>query len=298
MAKSPQNGGSGARVLSRAPAEILDGRLKRLGEGIGKVVYASEHWVVKRGRSSFEIAALIVLWKALKKLDHVLPGKVGRWLMERPSRKLRVLRVFVQATMAVVPKTIWYTSHVRQIWNQYQFRNARGERLAREFLDGTFLVPRRIEFPPTRVLVSGFPGSLVVSEATERVTCTLDECLRDLAKEERFDEVEMWLQRLLKLRQQGWRRGIFSTDPHLKNFGRIGDRVVLIDPGGLTNRWMDIEKRLDLEAVVSQPHVQLGLASILGARPDIAERFDAVYKATVNRDVIQELWPEPAGQPG
>ncbi len=296
MPKSPQNGGSGARVLSRAPSEILEERLKRLGEGIGKVVYASKHWVVKRDRSSFEIAALIVLWKALKKLDRVFPGKVGRWLMERPSRKLRVLRVFVQGTMAIVPKTIWYTSHVRQIWNQYHFRNARGEKLARELLEGTSLVPRRIEFPPTRVLVSGWPGSLVVSEATERVTCTLDECLRDLAKEERFDEVEMWLQRLLKLRQQGWRRGLFSTDPHLKNFGLIGDRVVLIDPGGLTNRWTDIEKRLDLEAVVSQPHVQLGLGSILGARPDIADRFDAVYKATVNREVIQELWPEPESQ--
>lgn len=292
MPKAPQSG-SGVRVLSRAPAEILDGRLKRLGEGIGKVVYASEHWVVKRDRSSFEVAALIVLWKALRKLDHILPGRWGQWLMERPSRKLRLLRVFIQGVMVLIPKPLWYTSHVRQIWNQYHLRNARGEKLAREHLDGSPLIPRRVEFPPTRVLVTGWPGSLVVSEATERVGVTLYDKLQELAKEGRYEEVEQWLHRLLKMRQQGWRRGLFSTDAHLKNFGLIGDRVVLIDAGGLTNRWTDIDKRLDLESVVSQPHVQLGLGSILGARPDIADRFNAEYKATVNRDKIEELWPEP-----
>ena len=51
------------RVLPHAPEELTRGRLRRIGEGIGKVVYASEQWVVKRERSPFEIVALIVLWR-------------------------------------------------------------------------------------------------------------------------------------------------------------------------------------------------------------------------------------------
>ena len=53
------------RVLLHAPPELTAGRLKRLGEGIGKVVYASEHWVIKRPRTPSEIVALILLWKIL-----------------------------------------------------------------------------------------------------------------------------------------------------------------------------------------------------------------------------------------
>ena len=39
---------AGLHLLPRAPAELTSGRLRRLGEGVGKVVYCSEHWVVKR----------------------------------------------------------------------------------------------------------------------------------------------------------------------------------------------------------------------------------------------------------
>ena len=39
---------SDLQLLLHAPADLTSGRVRRLGEGINKVVYASEHWVVKR----------------------------------------------------------------------------------------------------------------------------------------------------------------------------------------------------------------------------------------------------------
>src|SRR5262245_26568574 len=105
--------------MQHAPEELLTGRLRRLGEGIGKVVYASEHWVVKRERSASEVVALIVLWRLLRRFERVLPQRVSHYLMSRPSRQLRMLRLMVQASMAAVPKAIWFRAHIRQIWKQY-----------------------------------------------------------------------------------------------------------------------------------------------------------------------------------
>jgi hypothetical protein len=275
------------RKLAHAPEDLLHGRLRRLGEGIGKVVYASQHWVVARERSPGEIAALIVLWKLLK----LLPGKLGARMLSKPSRKIRFLHLLTQAAIAIVPKSVWYTPHVREVWTVYHRRNLRGERLAQAHLFGTPLVPERVTFPPTRVKIAGWPGSLTVSEATERVEATLFERLSELARAGRYDEVERWLERFLDLRPKAWKLGLFSVDAHLKNFGVTGDRIILLDTGGLTNRWREVEERLDFEEVFGQPHIQLGLGPILGSQPEIASRFDARWKALVNREVISEHWP-------
>jgi hypothetical protein len=170
-------------------------------------------------------------------------------------------------------------------------RDIRGERLAEQHLHGTDLVPEVVEFPPTSLRVRGWPGRLTVSSATERVETTLHHRLSDLAGAGRFEEVEHWLNRLLKLRQSGWSRGLFSVDAHLKNFGVCGDRLVLLDTGGLTNRWADIQNQLDYEQQVSEPHRRLGLAEILASRPDISQRFNKAWKATVNHEVVKECWP-------
>jgi hypothetical protein len=280
------------RDLDRAQDELTRGRLRRLGEGVGKVVYASEHWVVKRERSPFEVVALILLWKWLRRIERWLPLGLGRRLISRPSLQIRVLRVMTQGILLLVPKSLWWTSHIRQVWRTYYARNLRGEVLAESHLVGTELMPARIEFPPVRVRVGGWPGWLTVSEAEERVEATLDQRLKDLARADKFNELEEWLLRFLSLRPEGWRRGIFSMDAHLKNFGVIGERIVLLDAGGLTNRWQDVERRLEYEEVVSQPHIQLGLGLVLGARPDIASRFDRRWKALVNRQVVGQHWPD------
>jgi len=275
------------RKLAHAPEDLLRGRLRRLGEGIGKVVYASENWVVARERSPGEIAALIVLWKFLK----LLPGKLGAGMLSQPSRTIRLLHLLMQAAIAVFPKSLWFTPHVREVWTVYHRRSLRGERLAQAHLFGTPLVPERITFPLTRVKIADWPGSLMVSEATERVEATLFERLSELARAGRYDEVEQWLDRFLDLRPQGWKLGLFSVDAHLKNFGVTGDRIILLDTGGLTNRWREVEERLEFEEVVGQPHIQLGLGPILGNKPEIASRFDARWKALVNREVIGDHWP-------
>ena len=274
------------RELACAPEDLLRGRLRRVGEGIGKVVYASEHWVVARERSPGEVAALIVLWKAL----HVLPGRLGVGLLRKPSMTLRFLRLLTQAALAVVPKRFWFTPHVREVWTVYHRRSLRGERLAQARLLGTGIIPERVTFPPAPVRIGGWRRWLTVSEATERVEATLFERLNQLARARRFEEVEHWLDRFLDLRPRGWKLGLFSVDPHLKNFGVTGDRIILLDTGGLTNRWRDVEKRLEFEDVVGQPHIQLGLGPILGNQPEMAKRFDARWKALVNREVIGDHW--------
>lgn len=285
---------TGEILLVEAPPELTETRLKRLGEGIGKVVYCSDHWVVKRERSPYEILGLVVVWRTIRKCQRFLPAFLCRNLLDRPSKRIRLLRMLAHASMAVVPKTLWYSNHIQQVWKEYYVRSRRGDRLAQTYLEGTSLIPDRIEFPPVRVRIPGWPGWLMVSEATERVECTLLQKLDRLASRQAYGEIEDWLNRLLDLRQSGWRHGLFSADAHLKNFGVIGWRVVLLDTGGLTNRLGEIERCLENEERIEQPHIRLGLGPLLAPRPDIARRFNERWRAVVNRENLRELWPQTA----
>jgi hypothetical protein len=95
---------------------------------------------------------------------------------------------------------------------------------------------------------------------------------------------------------------LFSVDAHLKNFGVIGERIVLIDSGGLTNRWQDISAKLSQEEQIEEPHVQLGLERVLGDQPELVARFNRRWREVVNRDSVIGHWPEdprgPAGKTG
>jgi hypothetical protein len=279
-------------AVRHAPAEITSTKLKRIGEGIGKVVYASPHWVVKRERSPFEIIALIWVWRLVRRLERMLPAPVGKKLLSKPSPQIRVLRLVMQGVMAVLPKGLWLTNQVRKTLATYRRRDRRGESLAREYLGGTDLIPETVTFPPVQARVSGWPGWLTVTEATERVETTLYHRLHELAARRDYEGFEHWLGRLLDLRQSGWRRGLFSLDAHLKNFGVIGDRVVLLDPGGLTDRWEEIEKHLAREEAIKRPHVRLGLEPLLRKHPEIAERFDARWREVVNLSRVRGHWPQ------
>lgn len=279
------------RVLARAPDDLTRGSLRRLGEGIGRVVYASERWVVARKRSASEIIALIIVWKLLKRVARIMPGGFRERFLKRSSRVIRLLRVMMQALVAVIPKSVWFMTHIGHVWSLYRWRDMRGERLAQERLTGTAMMPERVIFPPTRVKVGGWPGWLIVSEATERVEATLDQRLAELSRAGDFGGLEQWLDRLLDLRKAGWRLGVFSVDAHLKNFGVSGDRVVLIDAGGLTDSWVEVEERLQREEAAGEPHVRLGLGPLLAERPDIAEHFDARWRAAVNREEVRRNWP-------
>jgi hypothetical protein len=235
------------RVLPHAPEELIRQRLIRLGEGVGKVMYASPHWVVKRERSPTEIVAVIVVWKILRKVARLLPHPWRERFVNRPSQKIRLFRTQIQAFIAINPPSFCCITHIGEVWRVYHWRNVRGESLAQAHLAGTELVPGRILFPPTRVRVAGWPGYLLVHEVTGRVESTLPQRLLDLAASGRFNELERWLERLLK-------------QPNL--------------PRG----------------AVHQPHQQLGLASALRDRPDVAARFNARWKAIVNREHVLLQW--------
>ena len=282
---------SECRVLTHPPEELTRRRLARLGEGIGKVVYASERWVVKRERHPSESMALIAVWRALRRFDRVLPFGLGQRMLERPGRQIRLLRLLFQSVVVVAPRGFWLSTHVGRMWRVHYTREAHGEKLAGEYLTGTALVPERVTFPPTRVKVGRWPGWIVVSEATERVEATLHDRINELARSLRFDEIEVWLERLLAARQEGWKRGVFSLDAHLKNFGVTADRVVLLDTGGLTDKWEDVERRLRSEDPYLSPHERLGLEYTLRDRPDIVDRFNAKWRAVVNLDAVRSRWP-------
>lgn len=280
------------QAMEEAPEELTRGRLKRIGEGVGKVVYASENWVVKRERGASEIIALILIWRLMKRLEKMLPQRfTSRWT-SHPSAALRALRMAMQAFVSIVPKAVWFSTHWGRVWQKFVHRDVRGEYLAVKHLAGTSLVPETVTFPPTLVKVSGWPGWLVVTEATERVEETLYERLRKLAAQGQWNEVERWLERLLELRRAGWRRGVFSVDAHLKNFGVIQNRVVLLDPGGLTDRWEDVERHIASLAKNGPAWRQFGLEEILAGAPELAERFEARWRALTAPQSMRDLWPE------
>ncbi|MGD0580435.1 MAG: hypothetical protein ABSC08_16095, partial [Bryobacteraceae bacterium] len=160
-------------MLPQAPEELTRGRLRRLGEGIGKVVYASPHWVVKRERHPSEIMALIFMWKAVRRLQRFLPRRLGQGLLEKPGRPARLLRVLLQGVVLAVPRGVWFATHMGELWHWYAKSEARGALLADAHLAGTALIPESVRFPPTRVAVDRWPGWLLVEEATERVETTL-----------------------------------------------------------------------------------------------------------------------------
>jgi len=282
---------TGPRVLANAPEELTCGYLRRLGEGIGKVVYASEHWVVRRERSPSAVVALILLWRILHTLERVLPGAWGRKLRSRPSRRLRFLRVMVQGAMLLLPRAVWFRGHIREMWRLYRRRDLVGGRLAQLHLTGSDLYPQTVTFPPVRVRVGGWPGWLVVSEATERVQTTLYDKLAELARAGRFTEMETWLDRLLEARRSGWRRGLFSMDAHLRNYGAIGNRIVLLDSGGLTRDWSQVERCL------AKGEIRLGLETLLDGHPEIARSLDARWNATVNLEVVRANWGADLARP-
>jgi len=285
------------RVLADAPEELTRGVLRRLGEGVGKVVYASDQWVVRRKRSPREVVALILLWRGLHFIERLLPGGWGRKLRSHPSRKLRFLRVLVQGAISLLPQALWFRGHIRDVWRLYRRRDRRGVKLAQIHLTGSPLYPQTVTFPPVRVRVGGWPGWLVVSEATERVETTLNDKFIGLARAGRFLEMEQWLIRLLDARQAGWRRGLFSMDAHLKNYGAIGDRVVLLDSGGLTGVWSEVEQYLSTRDSSQPPHCRMGLEPLLRGHPEIATQFDDRWNATVNLPTVRAAWPSEKSDP-
>ena len=147
-----------AHLLPHAPEELTTGRLRRLGEGVGKVVYASEHWVVKRERSPADIIALIVIWKILRAIARILPRRFGERLLKHPSKWIRLVRVAMRPLVMLIPRGAWLMTRIGQTWKLYHFRSTRGERLADDHLAGTTLIPEKISFPPIRVRVGGWPG--------------------------------------------------------------------------------------------------------------------------------------------
>ena len=284
-----------SHVVSHIPEELTLGTLRRLGEGIGKVVYASEHWVVSRERTPLEMVALIVLWKALRKLERLLPGAWGKTLRDRPSRQIRFLRVLVQGAIVVVPRALWFSSHIRDVLRLYHRRSVRGRETGANSFgrirtdSGAHRVPpgarshwrlarmadglrgqRTGGFDaPSEDDAAGGGGSFRGAGSVARTPA------RDAPGGMAAGTV--FAGRTSEKLRHHWRAhcpfGHGRADEPLGGSGKAvgGGRV---QP--------------------TEPHVRLGLGELLEEHAEIARRFDQRWKDTINTEVVRECWPRAA----
>jgi hypothetical protein len=137
---------------------------------------------------------------------------------------------------------------------------------------------------------------MMAASAEERAECSLIQKLETLATLGQFDEIEIWLNRFIEFRRRAWSEGVFSADPHLKNYGVIGKRIVLLDFGGLTMDLKVVEDHLQETNGHRRPDQRLRLEKILEKRPDIAGRFNANWDNLMQLSVVRDAWQNGAGQ--
>ena len=143
-------------------AELTGAPLERVGSGFESIVYGSTCWVVKVPRDERGLAAsllaTVVVGRALRPLRTWAGGRpeIGsppgrRW---RSAGTVAVRRLWpvvqggCRAILIMVPERSWRGSGIERRARWLRARAEECQRLAMRCLDGTPLVPRRVELPP------------------------------------------------------------------------------------------------------------------------------------------------------
>ena len=287
-------------------AELTRGRLERVGSGFESIVYGSTCWVVKIPRDERGLAAsllaTVVVGRALRPLRAWAEGRRGtgtargrRWWsagIVAARRLWPVLQGGFRALLTMVPGRLWRGSGIERRARWLRARAEECQRLAVRCLDGTPLVPRRVELPPTGIRVARWGRRRTVTMAYQRVDRTLSDEVRRCRELGRFDALDQWLDRFLSFQIVLWQRGVFfaASNPY-ENHGVLGDRLVLLDYSGLIEDPQTI--RLNLDTVRARWLEQTRDLYTTGRSTASREVFEQRLSELLQPSAVRTHWPTP-----
>ena len=286
-------------------AEFTGAPLERVGSGFESIVYGSTCWVVKVPRDERGLAAsllaTVVVGRALRPLrtcggapgNREPAGAAMAFCRDRrgPTPVARGARG-LPAILIMVPERSWRGSGIERRARWLRARAEECQRLAMRCLDGTPLVPRRVELPPTRIRTARWGRRRTVTTAYQRVDRTLwDEALR-CGRLGRVDELDRWLDRFLSFQIMLWRRGVlFAASNPYENHGVLGDRLVLLDHGGLIEDPRTI--RLSLDTVRTRWLEQTRDLYTTARSTASCEPFGQRLSDLLQPSAVRMHWPNP-----
>jgi glycosyltransferase involved in cell wall biosynthesis len=284
-------------------AELSRARLERVGSGFEKIVFGSTSWVVKIPRGERGLAASLlataVVGRTLRSLTAWTEGRQGTrlalGLRSRPggARRLwNVLQGVFRAVLTMVPERWWRGSGVERRVRWLRARADECQRLAVRRLDGTPLVPQRVEFSPIQIRTARWGRRRTVTTAYQRVDRTLWEEACRCRRLGRFEEFDGWLDRFLSFQTELWRRGVFlGVSNPFENHGVLGDRLVLVDYSGLMEDPQAI--RLTLDTVRARWLEEARGLSTMGRPGASREAFEQRLSGLMQSSAVRRYWPTP-----
>jgi hypothetical protein len=210
----------------------------------------------------------------------------------RPEIVWVLVQAAVTAALRLVPEPLWDRSGLAARARSLRHRSEGCTALALRRLQGSVLVPARVEIAALRVRSAWWGRRRTVTDAYERVDRTLAEQIRGLARSGHYGEATEWLDRLLGVQVALWRRGVFYavTNP-LENHGVLGDRLVVLDFSGLTDDPAEIRGLLDAVRSRWAASVRGLLSPPLPAA--VLAPFERRLADALQRPVLRGHWPVP-----
>jgi glycosyltransferase involved in cell wall biosynthesis len=302
---APRSGPLESSVADDVRAELTRARLERVGSGFEKIVLGSPRWVVKIPRGDRGFVAALLATAVVARARHRLgrwSGGGRRWPPGPAPRRWpaapwgvragwNLLQLGLSAALTLVPERIWRASGAgrRARWLRTQAR--RCEQVAVRRLEGTPLVPRRVELPPTRIRDARWGRRMTVTTAFQRVDRTLLDEARRCARLGRCQELERWLDCFLAFQTDLWRRGVFfGVSNPFENHGVLGERVVLIDYSGLIDDPRKIRGTLE---TVRARWLESAAGLCAPVPPGSGEAFEQKLGEMLQPSVVRRYWPTP-----
>ncbi|MBZ0165314.1 MAG: rhomboid family intramembrane serine protease, partial [Candidatus Omnitrophica bacterium] len=293
---------------AKVRAEITAQPLVRIGQGWQKVVYASDNWVVQQ-EWSIAAAATIV------KRSRLLNKYIRRFVPNTTLASLRNPNTFTVKQFAVkIAKIIVFRAMFFTLWSLFKMmprfvlqRTHSGRailahrdeaRQAEDILKNSALansdyIPRRYSIKPTKVRLAGHLFSVTTTQVVERADNTLHDHLAMLVAEGRVEEAKEWLDRFLRMQVMLWEMGLFEYTFQPGNYGVIGQRLVLLDHGEMTNRHDEINVKLARWHDEAYVWTVSSFERAFGPEhQDIVQEYFERMTRLINKEAIEQHWPE------
>jgi len=252
------------REVAEVLRELTSRRLPIVGFGDEKVVYkVGGGWIAKRPRTDKEA------------LRYVLTKRVVRWLRSLKERGIRcgrrrssrplassmrdhrapraihgaaiemALQIVIACVVGILPTRVWAFTRAGRIVARNKADAQIGEAVARQRLEESGLVPRRVALPERiKGRLEGWPRTAVFEEVYEEADFILSDHFRRLISEDKSEDMRTWLRDILRYQVELWRRGAFTASVSLRNLGVTRGHIVLLDNSLLKDDLAVIEQLL------------------------------------------------------